>query len=602
MKEIRKRLLCMGLALCLLLPAAGCKGAAGSPETANPAGQTTAAETGTEPKTEQEPKTEPETAAGLYQAGSYTAAASGKVGEIKVTVTFSADQIESVAVDEHQETEGIGDAAVEKIPERIVQEQSLAVDTVSGATITSQAILTAVADCVRQAGADPEELPGRLARTETAPLADVETDVLVIGGGGAGLISAVFAAQEGVRVIVVEKQGTTGGNTAMARGIFGCSASSYQLENEITATKEEHLASYMASYPQGDEKMLRILAEHTGEAADWLMENGAEFEGVNGPFTIVPKDHRLGVMVMKICRELLAKYDVEIRTDTAGTELLTDANGQVTGAKVETKGGAYNIYAKSVILATGGFSANNEMVAEYNPLYEGRGFISTAGNTGDGQRMAEKIGAQLAYMDVMKCNPFLSYDSDTDSYTMIGTYMNPGIVVTPEGKRIGNEHANYYFSPSIMALDDKTVYLIYNEEVRGMLEAPDVSDRAYETIGELAKAQGIDEAGLKATLADFAESAENKSDEFGRTVFQTNLSQGPYYAVELTPAMQGTFGGVLIDEETRALDAENQVIPGLYAAGECAGDGLYGANPVPTDCVFGKIAGINAAAFAKNSQ
>lgn len=590
MKKMWKPFLCMWLSFCMLLTASGCQGETAStdaPETIKAAEQATAGEMTTD----------------LYQAGSYTATALGKVSEIKVTVTFSAERIESVVIDEHQETEQIGDAAIEKMPKRIVEEQSLAVDIVTGATVTSQAILDAVKECAQQAGADTQALlEQRSARPEAALPEDIETEVLVIGGGGAGLISAVFAAQEGAQVIVVEKQGTLGGNTAMSRGIFGCSASSYQLENGITATTEEHLASYMASYPEGDETMLRILAEHTGEAADWLIENGAEFEGVNGLFTIVPKNHRLGIMIMGICKDLLETYDVEIRMDTAGTELLTNADGQVTGARVKTKDGEYTIYAKSVILATGGFSANNEMVARYNPIYEGLDFISTPGNTGDGQRMAEEIGAQLAYMDVMKCNPFLYYDSDTDSYTMIGTYMNPGIVVTAAGKRIGNEQANYYFSPSIMALEDKTAYLIYNEEARTMLEAPDVSDCAYETIEELAAAQGIHEEGLKATLAEFAKSAENQSDEFGRAVFQTDLSQGPYYAVQLTPAMQGTFGGVLIDEETRVLDTQNQVIPGLYAAGECAGDGLYGANPVPTNCVFGRIAGTNAAAFAKEMR
>ena len=183
---------------------------------------------------------------------------------------------------------------------------------------------------------------------------------------------------------------------------------------------------------------------------------------------------------------------------------------------------------------------------------------------------------------------------------MIGTYSNPGIVVNLDGERIGNEHANYYFSPNIMALEDKTVYLIYNEESRGLLEAPDVSTDAYESVQELAETLGIDAEGLQNTFASFAESAAAGEDEFGRTLFQTDLSEGPYYAVELTPAMQGTFGGIWIDEETRALDEQGNVIEGLYAAGECAGDGLYGANPVPTDCVFGKIAGINAAAYASD--
>lgn len=146
------------------------------------------------------------------------------------------------------------------------------------------------------------------------------------------------------------------------------------------------------------------------------------------------------------------------------------------------------------------------------------------------------------------------------------------------------------------------MYLLYNEEVKNMLEAPDVSSVAYETMEELAADNEIDWEGLQATWTALKESAKKQEDEFGRTVFQTDFSEGPYYAVRLTPAMQGTFGGVRIDESARALDQDNQVIPGLYAAGECAGDGLYGANPVPTDCVFGKIAGTNAAAYVKGNR
>lgn len=582
MRRNRKlRLWAALLAAVMALGMAGCKAESGETTQAQTQAQTTQEATDSE---------------GLIP-GSYTAAGTGKNGEVPVTVVFTASAIESVTVGENQETAGIADGAIETMPQRIVESQSLAVDVVSGATITSQAILDAVKDCIVQAGGDPEAFMIS-AETEAVINEDVTTDVLVIGGGGAGMVSAVFAGEAGADVILVEKQGTMGGNTAMARGIFGCSASSYQTENGITATKEDHLASYMATYPKGDESMLAILADKTGEAADWLIENGAEFEGTNGNFTIVPKDHRLGSMVTAICKTLMEKYNVDIRTDTAGEHLLTDDEGNVIGAVVKNAGGEYNIYAKSVVMATGGFSANNEMVTKYNPMYEGLGFISTAGNTGDGHVMGEEIGAQLAYMDVMKCNPFLYYDEAVQSYTMIGTYVNPGIVVTLGGERIGNEHANYYFSPSIMALEDKTVYLIYNEAVRGMLEAPDVSDVSYDSVEELCAATDIDAAGLKATLEAFAESAAAGSDEFGRTIFQNSLQEGPYYAVKLTPAMQGTFGGLLIDENCQVHNTENEVIGGLYAAGECAGDGLYGANPVPTDCVFGRIAGTNAAEHA----
>ena len=532
----------------------------------------------------------------LFQAGTYSAVGQGKEGDVHVTVTFSDNEILSVEVGDNNETVGIGDAAINQLPAAIVEAQSADVDVISGATMTSAAILDAVEDCIAQAGGSAEALAEEAATEETV-YEDISTDVLVIGGGGAGMVAAIYAAMEGADVVLVEKQGRLGGNTAMARGIFGCSESSYQKENGITATKEDHFANYLASYPEADEDMIRLLAEKTGEAADWLIENGAEFEAVSGNFTLVPKDHRLGTQVMTICSNFLDQYKVDVRLNTTGKSLITE-NGTVTGAVVETKGETYTISANSIVITTGGFSSNNQMVTEYNPIYEGLGFISSAGNVGDGHIMAQEIGAQLAYMDVMKCNPFLYLDEATGDYTMIGTYVNPGITVNKEGNRIGNEHANYYFSPSIMALEDKTAYLVYNEAVRGMLEAPDVTSVSYESIEDLCADTGIDEEGLKATLTSYAESAQAGSDEFGRTIFQDDLSAGPYYAVKLTPAMQGTFGGLLIDTDCQVLDTDNNIIPGLYAAGECAGDGLYGANPVPTDCVFGNIAGTAAAQHA----
>jgi fumarate reductase flavoprotein subunit len=569
------RLWALVLSLSMMLGMVGCK---------SQTVETSAAESQTEITTQEQ------TTQQAIVDGSYTAAGVGKNGDVQVTVVFEYGAIASVTVGDNQETEAIASAAIEAVPERIVKNQSVAVDIVSGATVTCQAILEAVKACIIQAGGNPDDFMTEV-QEEATVYDDVTTDVLVIGGGGAGMVSAIFAAEQGAQVILVEKMGSLGGNTARAKGIFGCSVSSYQIDKGITATKEDHLANYMKTYPNADEKMMSILADKTGEAADWLIENGAEFSGTSGDFTIVPKDSKLGSMMTAICKKLMNQYNVDIRLENAGTHLLTDEDGNVTGAIVNTASGEYQIHAKSVIIATGGFSANNEMVTKYNPIYEGLGFISTAGNTGDGQVMGEEIGAQLAYMDVMKCNPFLYYDEVTHEYTMVGTYANPGIVVTTAGERVGNEHLNYYFSPSIMALEDKTVYLVYNEAVSGDLTIPEECKVSYDTVEELCAATGIDVNGLQATLEKFAESAKAGKDEFGRTVFQTDLQEGPYYAIKLTPAMQGTFGGLLIDENAQVYNTDNAVISGLYAAGECAGDGLYGANPVPTDCVFGKIAG-----------
>ena len=530
-----------------------------------------------------------------FKDGSYQTKAEGKNGDIVVTTVFENKEIKSVTIDEQSETEGVADTALQTIPEDIVKYQSISVDTVTGATVTSQAIIDAVTLAIENANGNPDDYKKEINKEATV-VEDATCDVLVIGGGGAGMVSAIYAAQNGANVILVEKQASLGGNTALSRGVFGCSNSSFQKEAGINVTSEDHLNNYLSSYPNGDAKMLNILATKSGEAADCLMENGVSFEATQGNFTLVPEGHRLGSQLLEACKKLLNENKVDVRTSTKGTDLLVDENGGITGAKVETDGQTYIINAKAVIMTTGGFAANNEMVSQYYSLYNGLGFICAPSDEGDGHKMAEAIGAKLAYMDVMKANPFLYYDESSNNYTMIGTYVNPGIVVTTDGKRIGNEHANYYFSPAIMS-QNEDVYLIYDESVRNSLEAPDVTTVSYNSLDELADAVGINKEELNNTIASYKEAKENGVDEFGRTIFQTTFDEGPYYAVKLTPAMQGTFGGILINENCEAINTDDTVINGLYAAGECAGDGLYGANPVPTDVVFGKIAGANAASY-----
>lgn len=271
---------------------------------------------------------------------------------------------------------------MESLIASIVERQTLAVETVSGATMSSNALLRAVESCVEQAGGDLAALQQTLVE-EAAPLQDATADVLVIGGGGAGVVAAYHAAANGASVILVEKQGNLGGNTILAKGIFGCSASSFHREKGAAETTEDHLNSYLAQYPNGDPEMLRILAENGGKAADFLMENGGEFVALNPPYTLVPKTS-VGGMVIETYRQKLLELGVDCRVNTAGTRLLTDESGAVTGAVVSAGGVGYAIHAKAVILAAGGFAANNEMVAQCNPIYEGLDFICTPGDTGVG--------------------------------------------------------------------------------------------------------------------------------------------------------------------------------------------------------------------------
>ena len=157
----------------------------------------------------------------LYTAGSYTASAQGNNGPVAVTVEFSENEILSVVVGEHAETPGISDAPISRIPEAIVSEQTLDVDTVSGATHTSEAILTAVADCVAQAGGNVEALKTKQSgKDEAMKEVTLEVDVVVAGSGISGMCAAISAAEEGANVLLLEKQGVIGGSAGTSGGGF----------------------------------------------------------------------------------------------------------------------------------------------------------------------------------------------------------------------------------------------------------------------------------------------------------------------------------------------------------------------------------------------
>ena len=154
-----------------------------------------------------------------YTPGTYTAEAHGMWGTIPVTVTVSENAIESIEVGENNETAGLRQWPMNIIPQEIIESQSLAVDTVTGATVTSRGIISAVEDCLKQAGADVAALK---VAAEKEPAQDVEAsaDVVIVGGGGAGLAAACSATENGATVIVVEKMGTLGGNSMVSGGIY----------------------------------------------------------------------------------------------------------------------------------------------------------------------------------------------------------------------------------------------------------------------------------------------------------------------------------------------------------------------------------------------
>ena len=612
---------------------AGCsQPAAGTSEAA--AGESTAATQA--PATSAAPETTAAESEGIFTPGAYEAEGKGNNGPIKVSVTFTADSIEKVEIVEHGETAGISDAAIERIPQAIVENQSLAVDTVSGATNSSKGILEAVAACVTAAGADPQALMQEAQGTKEAQERDEECAILVIGAGGAGLTAALSAIQAGAQdVVVIEKQAMFAGASSVAGGLAG-GCSELQRSFGITEdTPEQIFEDIMKGGQANQEDLVRLWAGEMGTTLDWLIENGVPIES---QFSNFPEHtHQRSFMVtggsgemLKVLAEDVKAAGGRIDMETEATALLTE-NGAVTGAVAkDAQGNTVRYHADSVILASGGFGANTDMLSDDLSVAL---FYGVASSTGEGIRMAQEAGAELCFMDYAKMYPTgiqveKNYARVATVHTALTTQTSGAILVNREGERVLNENLDFVSIKNatkeqtdhlLFLVMDKNAYDIWSqsandspspsgrftfEEQEAWFEADGVPifTRSGD-IAEAAEAAGIDAEALKATVEEWNQMVKDgKDSRFGREEL-TALEDGAWYIIEQKLRFATTLGGVTINTGFEVLDGEGNAIPGLYAAGECVG-GAHGYESMPT-CMLswavtsGKLAGAAVAAVVK---
>lgn len=538
-----------------------------------------------------------------YKAGAYTAVGEGRNGPVVVKVTFSDKAITDIKVISHNETYRVGDVPIQAYPAQIVKNQSLAVDMVSGATISSVAMLNAVYQCVKEAGGDPAKLRTPIPY-EGIPAVDAAADVVVIGSGAAGLTAAANAAAAGKKVVLVEKLGLLGGTSLYSIESFGASQSNLHKSLAIPATADEMYANYLKANPKGVASGFDILAHNNGAAADWLWSIGAPLAVTNSPFSVTAS-REAGKMGQIIVPALIAeakKKGVEFRLRTKALSLVTEG-GAVVGVKVKNPAGEYTIKAKAVVIAAGGYAANNEMVSKSWPALKGYKFSSSPGATGDGIVMAEAVGAKLRDMDYIRVN--FTYHTDGTRVFYTGSLANSGaIFVNNDGKRIMNDQAGYGVG-KVVVDQGGTGWMIFDRSIIDSFQ--DVREfynqglyQSAPTIKELAEKIGVNKDNLAATIeryVGFVNAGQDK--DFGRRMLNMRFDEPPYYACKMTCHVQGTFGGIVTDTDARVLNQSGAAIPGLFAAGECASVGTYGANPMAANIVFGTIAGRSAAAFVK---
>lgn len=552
-----------------------------------------------------------------------TGSAKGIEGDVVVEVTANATTIYSIVVTEQNETQGIGTVACEQLPDAMVAANSYNVDGIAGATVTSDALKEAVKVALANAGLDASAFAVAQNNAVTAQKTaeTLDCDVVVIGAGGAGLTAAAQAAENGSKVIVVEKMPIVGGNSLKATGGMNAADTKYQAALGITDSGvEEFIEDTMNGGHQiNDRSLVTVMAEDSADAVDWLDSIGAPLPkvaatgGTTHKYLHEPEDgSAVGSYLVEKLNAQAEKLGVQILLNTEATEILTN-NGAACGIKAESKEHTYTINAKSVVVATGGFGANFELMASFNPALANAVTTNHAGATGDGIRMAEAIGADTVDMDQIQLHPTVYQENGllvSESVRSMG-----GILVNSEGKRFCNDLATRdAVSNAELEQPGAYAYIIFDQRIVDDLKSCQkyikngltVSADNYE---DLAKAMGLEGDAIQNfvstmdTWNDAVAAGEDK--EFGRSNgMDADLATAPYYAIKIAPGIHHTMGGLKINTEAQVLDTTGNIIPGLYAAGETTG-GVHGGNRIGGNAVcdfvvFGRIAGNNASAYAAN--
>ena len=596
-------------------------------------------------------------------SGSFTGTAKG-MGEVSVTLTLTDNVITDCTAKGDEETSGIGSVVIEQFPGEVVEGNTINLDSISGATITSNAFVEAAKAALTEAGLNPDDYMAKADKTANGETVSYDADVVVIGAGGAGMTAAMTAADAGQKVVILESQAMVGGNSARATGGMNAAKTVYQDENEfdqvagvektlataaekyadnetITAlakTVSEQWAAYQAN-PTGyfdsvelmeldtmvggkginDPELVKTLCEGTADAIDWLDENGitlhnvssfggASVKRIHRPVNEEGKVVSVGAYMIPLLQENCEKRGIDIVLNTTVDTILTDANGAAVGVSGTDKdGNTVVVNAKSVILATGGFGANLDMVTQYKPELAGFMTTNAAGAQGQGIEMATAIGAGTVDMDQIQIHP--TVEANTAALITEGLRGDGAILVNANGERFIDEVGTRdVVSAAEIAQPGSYSWLIVDQ---AMADASSVIQgyikKGYTKTGatyeELAKELDVDPAAFANTMETWNSYVEAKNDpDFGRTSFANPLNNGPYYAIKVTAGVHHTMGGVTINSVTEVLKEDGTVIPGLFAAGEVTG-GVHGANrlggtAVADFVVFGRIAGESAANYA----
>lgn len=547
---------------------------------------------------------------GKFKRGVFQEKVQDETHELMLNVSLETDRIANIELESAENLDVTFVSSFEEIRTRILDANTPHVDAVSGATTQSEAVKKAVTKAMAKSCK-------AMALEEGGSLEPPCYDVVVIGSGGTGLASAIQASDRDASVLIVEKMPTIGGNTIKASVGMNAAGTRFQKLKGINDCKEKfYQESLKGGKGTNNPELLRRFVNNAAEAIEWLADRDILLNdititgGMSVDRTHRPADRSAvgGFLISGLLRNINQR-EIDVMLDTDVIDILTE-NGAISGLRVKNEENEIlTIHAKSIVVATGGFSANQEMVVKYRPDLEGYVTTNHKGATGTGIALLENIGAGTVDMGEIQIHPTVE---QTTSYLISEAIRGGGaILVNQKGERFFNEmETRDKVSAAIIGLPEKYAYIVFDEQVRLNNKAADeyISKGfvvSADSPRKLAEKLGLDMHAFLATLERYNGYVEKQYDaDFGRqTALRHPIHEGPFYAIRIAPGVHHTMGGVTINANTEVLNVNKQVIPGAFAAGEVVG-GIHGGNRIGGNAIadiiiFGTMAGRHAACWAQ---
>lgn len=561
-----------------------------------------------------------------YKDGLFKGIGIGYAGEIKVLVTILEGKIKNIKFISHNETPVISEPAFNEIPNEIIKKNTIMVPNVKGCSMSSRGIREAVMNALILSGGEKINLLNEFKDAENLNKIVVRKnkfkpfenfDIVIVGGGGAGLSAAISASNLGAKVVLLEKMAAVGGNTLVSMGGINIPGSDAQKSKKIEDNPELYYNDALTGGDgENNKELFKILSENALDTYNWLKEEiKVEFKkdelihfgGHTVPRAAIFKGKYAVELISKL-RKKAENLGVEIRTGVDAKEIITK-DKEVIGIKAISEGKSVKFFgSRGVIFTTGGFSGNIEMRKKYNPeLDERYKTTNQSGITGDGHLMCEKLGVDFVHMSYIQTFPIANPLTGALSHVG-GSRFDGAILVNKSGERFVEElERRDVVSKSILSQTDGVGYLVWSQEIEA------VANRTVEnkvevntlkrdnlfvegTLEECTKKLEINLTTLKNTINIYNSYVEKGRDEkFNRRGNLIKIEKGPFYIQIVAPAVHHTMGGIKINSDNEVLDIRGNIIKGLYAAGEIVG-GIHGTNRLGgnaiTDIlVFGKRAG-----------